>query len=308
MSKRDKQRGPERRGAGLSSLRPRLDQLLRSERLGAMSQQEMYEELDRLIEGIKPALFLPTIVSAALHAPEAAQARLDALLPDWLSERGHVAALGDLVTRELFDDQQRQRALAWLSAAGADTADLLAEIEGWDPFYAAFSAGNEMQAALMIFWYTSRRQQRVQGLSLLLDFQPPWDGAVKDAMRYPQRAPAAALEEFVHVWDRRGAPATPLTAVEAKCRVLEALVHNRESKIRLHSDLIAARDLVVRSLLNMPDGPDTPPFTEADFDFLSSHGERAETLQRQEQRFGYRTRAPDGREIHIIRGPDEDEW
>ena len=306
MSKRDKQRRPERRGAGLSSLRPRLDQLLRSERLAEMSQHAVYKELDRLVEGIKPAVFLPTIVSAAMHAPEAAQARLGELVPDWLSEREYLAVLGGLVTRESLDDQQRQRALAWLSAAGADTGDLVAEIEGWDPFYAAFTAGNEMQASLMIFWYTSRRQQRVHGLSLLLDFQPPWDGAVKDAMRYPQRAPAAVLEEFVHFWDRRGTPAMPLTAVEAKRRALEALAHNRESKIRLHSDLIAARDLFVRYLLRLPDGPDTPDFTEADFDFLSSHGERAEALQRQEQRFGYRTRTADGKEIYVIRGPDDD--
>jgi hypothetical protein len=305
MSKRGKQRRPERRDVGLSSLRPRLDQLLRSERLAELSQDEIYEELDRLIEGIKPAVSLPTIVSAVIHAPEAAQTRLDELMPDWLSERRQMTALGDLVARESLDEQQQQRALTWLSAAGADTGDLVAEIEGWDPFYAAFTAGDEMQASLMIFWYTNRRQQRVQGLSLLLDFQPPWDGAVKDAMRYPQRPPDVALEQFVRFWDRRGAPAEALTAVEAKRRALEALVHNRESKIRLHSDLVAARDLFVRHLLRLPDGPDTPHVTEADFDFLSNHGERAEALQQQEQRFGYRTRMSDGREIRIIRGPDD---
>jgi hypothetical protein len=306
MSKRDKQRRPERRGVGLSSLRPRLDQLLRGERLVELSQDAVYEELDRLIEGIKPTVSLPTIVSAAMHAPEAAQAHLDDLLPDWLSRRGHLTTLGDLVARESLDDQQRQRALAWLSAAGVDTGDLVAEIEGWDPFYAAFTAGNEMQASLLIFWYANRREQRVHGLSLLLDFQPPWDGAVKDAMRYPQRAPEAALEQFVRFWDRRGAPAQALTAVEAKRRALEALARNRESKIRLHSDLVAARDLFVRYLLRLPDGPDTPHFTEADFDFLSSHGKPAEALQREEQRFGYRTRMADGKEILVIRGPDDD--
>jgi hypothetical protein len=306
MSKRDKHRHPERRGAGLSSLRPRLDQLLRSERLAELTQDAIYKEFDQLIDGIKPTVSLPTIVSAVIHAPEAAQTRLDALLPDWLSQRGHLAALRELLAYESLDDQQQQRALVWLSAAGADASDLIAEIEGWDPFYAAFTAGDDMQASLMIFWYTNRRQQRVHGLSLLLDFQPPWDGAVKDAMRYPQRAPAVALEQFVRVWDRRGQPTEALTAVEAKRRALEALVHNRESKIRLHSDLVAARDLFVHYLLRLPDEPDTPHVTEADFDFLSSHGERAEALQQHEQRFGYRTRMPDGEEILVIRGPDDD--
>jgi hypothetical protein len=124
-------------------------------------------------------------------------------------------------------------------------------------------------------------------------------------MQFPQRAPEVALEQFVHSWDRRGVPTRALTAVEAKRRALEALLHNREAKIRLHSDLVAARDLVVRFLLKMPDGSDTPEFAEQDFDYLSSHGERAEALQQQEQRFGYRTRMPDGREIRVIRGPDD---
>jgi hypothetical protein len=306
MSKRDKQRQPERRGVGLSSLRPRLDQLLRSEHLADLMQEALYAELDRLVEGIKPTVSLPTIISAAIHAPETAQAYLDQLLPDWLSRHGHLATLSDLVARESLDDQQQRRALVWLAAAGADTGGLVAEIEGWEPFYAAFTAGDQMQASLMIFWYTNRRQQRVHGLSLLLDFQPPWDGAVKDAMRFPQRTPEVALEQFVYYWQRQGTPVIALTAIEAKRRALEALGHNRESKVRLHSDLAAARDLFVRYLLRMPDGPDTPHFTEADFDFLSSQGERAEALQHQEQRFGYRTRMPDGKEILVVRDLDDD--
>src|SRR5262249_36036699 len=146
MSKRDKQRHPERRGVGLSSLRPRLDQLLRDEHLAELSADALNEKLDRLIEGIKPPVSLPIIISAAMHAPESAQAYLDELLPDWLSRRGHLAMLGDLVAREALDDQQQQRAFVWLAAAGADTGDLVAEIEGWNPFYAAFSAGDDMQA------------------------------------------------------------------------------------------------------------------------------------------------------------------
>jgi hypothetical protein len=305
MSKRDKQRQPERRGAGLSSLRPRLDQLLRSEVVSQAEHGNLYEDLDRLTSGIKPTVFLPTIVAAAIHAPEAAQARLDELLPDWLSARGHLATLGGLLVQQSLDDAQQQRVLAWLASAGADTGELVAELEQWDAFYAAFYAGNPMQASLMIFWYTSRRQHRIHGLGLLLDFEPPWEGAVKDALRYPQRAPEAALDQFVQFWARRGEPAAPLTAVEAKRRALEALEQNRRMNIRLHPDLIAARDLFTRNVLVMPDGPDTPPFTAADFDFLANNGQQPEALKREERRFGYRARTADGKEIRILRGPDD---
>lgn len=157
----------------------------------------------------------------------------------------------------------------------------------------------------MIFWYTSRRQHRVHGLGLLLDFEPPWEGAVKDALRYPQRTPDEALDQFVHIWAQRGEPAVALTAAEAKRRALDALEHNRREHIRLHPDLVAARDLFVRDLLALPDGPDTPRFTAADFDFLANNGRQPEALKREEHRFGYRARTSDGREIRILR-PDDD--
>jgi hypothetical protein len=305
MSKRDKQRQPERRGAGLSSLRPRLDQLVRGESLSQPDQRRAYEELDALTAGIKPAVFLPTLLAATIDAPAGVQDVLSELLPDWLRERGHLAPLRDLAARYTLEAPQQQRALEWLVAAGADTGELVAEREAWDSFYDAYYAGNPMQGSLMIFWYTNRRQHRVHGLGLLLDFEPPWDGAIKDAMRYPQRAPDAALDEFVRFWDRRGQPAVRLTAVEAKRRALEALAHNRESQIRLHPDLVAARDLFVRDLLALPDGPDTPIVTAEDFDFLANNGEAPEALQRQERLFGYRARTTEGKEIRILRGPDD---
>ena len=305
MSKRDKQRQPERRGVGLSSLRPRLDQLLRGESLSQADQHDVYEGLDALTSGIKPAVFLPTIIAAASAAPEAAQVALDELLPGWLSERDHLATLRDLVARQSFGAEQQQRALAWLAAAGADTADLTAELAAWDPFFDAYSASNPAQATLMIFWYTNHRKQRVQGLSLLLDFEPPWDGAVKDAMRYPQRTPEAAIEEFVDFWADRGMTPARLTAVEAKQEALEALEHNRDSNIRLHPDLVTAREQFIRYVLTLPDGPNTPPFTAADFDFLAHNGENPEALKRQERMFGYRARLPDGQEVRILRGPDD---
>lgn len=293
-------------GAGLSSLRPRLDELLRGERLAQPDQPGVYEELDAVTRGIKPAAFLPALVAACQAAPAPVQALLDDVVPDWLHERGHLAALRDLAARESLGADQRQRALAWLAATG-DEADLAA-IEAWDPFFDAYLASNEAQAALMIFWHTSRRKHRAQGLNLLLDFQPPWEGAVKDAFQFAQRMPQAAIEEYVGRWRKRGMELEQLTAVEAKRRALEALESNRREHIRLPEDLIDAREPFLRYVLALPDGPDTPRFDAEDFDFLARNGRQPEALKRDEQRFGYRARMPDGREIRILRGPDDDEW
>jgi hypothetical protein len=308
MGKRDKQRQPERRGAGLSSLRPRLDQLLRGESLAQADQGALYEGLDALTSGIKPAIFLPTIIAAVNAAPEVAQAPLDQLVPGWLSEHEYLATLSELVTRQSLGAEQQPRALAWLAAAGADTGELAAELAAWDPFYDAYRISNPSQGTLMIFWYASPRKHRVQGLSLLLDFEPPWNGAVKDAMRYPQRTPEAAIEEFVDLWADRGMTPARLTAIEAKQEAIEALEHNRESNIRLHADLVSAREHFLRYVLALPDGPDTPAFTAADFDYLAKHGQNPEAIRRQEQMFGYRTRLPNGQEVQILRGPGDDDW
>jgi len=305
MSKKhEKQRQPARRGAGLSSLRPRLDQLLRGDRASADNRQ-IRQDLDALTEGIKPAVVLSTLLAASIDAPEAAQARLTGLLPGWLGQHGRLDALRELAAGDALDEPKRQQALAWLADAGADTADLLAEREAWDAFYGAYYAGNPSQGSLMIFWYTSRRQHRVHGLGLLLDYEPPWEGAVKDAMRYPQRAPDDAIDEFVRFWDRRGESPQRVTALEAKRRALEALEHNRQSNIRLHPDLVVARELFVRNVLSLPDGPDTPQLSAADFDYLAANGQHPETLRRNERLFGYETRMPDGQKIRILRITDD---
>jgi hypothetical protein len=131
-------------------------------------------------------------------------------------------------------------------------------------------------------------------------------GAFNAARPPPPPAPEAALDEFVQFWARRGEPATQLTAAEAKRRMLAALEHNRQEHIRLHPDLISARDLFLRYALALPDEPDTPLFTAEDFDFLASNGRQPEALKRDERRFGYRARLPDGQEIRILRGPDDD--
>ncbi len=150
----------------------------------------------------------------------------------------------------------------------------------------------------MLFWYTNPRRTRVQGFNFLVDYNPPWDGAVKDIILYPQRPPEKAMVEFVESWKARMPQPTELiTSVEAKQKILEALTCNRETHIRLPADLIANRETFIRYVLPLPDGPETPRFTVVDFDVLSQNGERPETIIHFEQTVGDQVRMLDRKEF-----------
>lgn len=306
---RNKQQ-PARRGAGLSSLRPRFDALVRQGQL-VHPDDPSHAALDSLTESIKPDTFLPIVLSAAASAPGEAQPQLDTTMASWLSARGHLPALRALVERKTLDEAQHERALAWLAAAGEQTEALA--LEAWAPFYDAYDAGNDFQGVVMVFWYTSRRRHRVTGLSFLVDYEPPWEGAVKDGMRFPQRSPEAMITDFVDIWTTRGTPAERLTAADAKRRVLTALQQNRAQNIRIHPDLVREREAFIANVLSLPDAPETPALSVEEFDHLAREGRSPEALQQQEQLFGYQTRLPSGEQI-LVAPPDDldaldlDEW
>ena len=290
-----------------SALRPRLDALWSSPALPWQDQDAAYAGLEAVTQGIKPALFLPTMLTAHSAALVETQARLDEVVPAWLRDRGYVASLEELVAHAALDSEQQPRALRWLAEAGRDP-DTLAALSEWDPFYRADFCGDDSQAALILLWYTNPQRNRVQGYNFLIDYNPPWEGSVKDIIVYPQRSPQVALADFVVRWQARmPRPVEQIDAVEAKRKILEALAQNRAAKIRLPADLIASRELFARYVLTLPDGLATPSFTMEDFDELSQTGERPEAIMHFEQTVGRRVRMPDGQEVLVMGNPDWDE-
>lgn len=268
--------------------------------------------MDALAKGIKPEIFLQAIIATQLDASDSLRDWIDDALPSWLRERNYLEPLRTMVAREMVSGEQEQQALTWLEAARSDVRDLVALVQQ-DTFYQAYYNGNEMQAALIILWYANRQQTRVRGFNFLIDFQPPWDGSVKDNIYFGQRTPEAAIREFVELWYERtrmyGTAVKSLDAVAAKQKALTALTCNREQNIRLPADLAPYREPFVRHILSLPDGPDTPAFSAADFDYLRDHGQSPEMLSRNEKMFGYRTRMPDGKELVILRDPElDDDW
>ncbi len=285
-----------------SALRPRLDALWSNATLPQHDRDALSADLDAITQGITPALFLPIMLRAYSAAPPETQARLDEVLPAWLHDRGYDAELEALMTHRSLDSAHEELAVQWLAAAGRDPSTLVA-LTQWDPFYRADFCGDDSQAALILLWYVNRQQTRVQGYNVLIDYNPPWDGAVKDIVVYPQRAPLTAVAEFVDRWRARMPLATiQIDAVEAKEKILQALACNRAANIRLPEDLIASRELFVRYVLALPADPLTPSFTVEDFDFLAQHGERPEAIMQFERSVGRRVRRPDGTEVFIMGG------
>ncbi len=309
MSKKHKKKPSASGLPAVALLRPRLDALWGQEALARKEDSAVRADLDAMARGVRPdALFL-TMLQAYLAAPAESQARLDAIVPGWLRERGHQDTLTKIAADVSLAGDLQERALAWLMAAGVETS-ALARPPQTEMFYRAYFYEDDSQATLHILWYTDARKTHVRGFNFLIDYNPPWDGAVKDIIFYPQRTPQGAIKDFIEIWNQRGMRLKSITAMEAKQKALKALDCNRKSNIRLPRDLIAARQHLIRQVLSLPDGPNTPTITTKDIDFLCRNGQRPEEIMRFEQTVGRRVRMKDGKEIIVMGHPPgfDEEW
>ncbi len=310
MSKKHKKKSSSPNLSSAVLLRPRLDALWSQEALAHKEDSAAQADLDAIARGVRPDTLLLAVLQAYLTAPAQSQARLDAVLPGWLRERGYQDALTKIAADLSQTGDLQERALAWLAAGGVETSALVQPPQP-DTFYRAYLYKDDSQATLNILWYTDARKTHVRGFNFLIDYNPPWDGAVKDIIFYPQRTPERAIKDFLGEWNQGGMRLKPITAVEAKQKILTALDCNRESSIRLPRDLIAAREHLIRQVLSLPEGPDTPSFTTKEIDFLCRNGQRPEEIMRFEQKVGRRVRMKDGKEVIIMGHPpgfDDDGW
>ena len=292
-------------------LRGRLEQLCATSDEQMSNPDAFSAALDNLVEGIKPPFFLQTMLKTYQAAPDSTQNFLDQVLPPWLCARTHLKSLEKLVLQYELDSTEEQIALTWLQAGGSDT-EALAKAQQ-DNFFSAYIYSDDFgsQSVVNLFWYCDRPRRHVRGFNFLIDYNPPWSGAVKDIALYPARTPQDAIHEFVDFWSRRsGEPMIPLSAPEAKKKILSALRCNDNENIRLPQDLRACREEFVRYVLTLPDESDTPSLTISDFDALSSQGEAPEQIMSFEQNVGRRVRLESGQEVVILGAPSrsEDDW
>lgn len=300
--KKRKSKQPSTHVSPLTFLRPRLDKLLDDDTLADQDARDITRGLEDVCTGLKPDDFLPVLLRACQSAPAPVQTRLNDVVPGWLSKRGEVDVLHTLVQRQNLNPQSQSLALTWLETTGIDPA-AVQEIREQSPFYGAYHYSDDSQGMLVILWYTDGRRYKVQGLNFLYDFNPPWEGAVKDIMVCGINSPERILHRYVHFWTDQGTPLQPISDAEAKQEVLKCLTINQQEGIRLPRDLIINRRLFLEHILTLPDTPDTLPFTAEDFDTLSRTGETAESIRDFESRVGRRVRMDDGQEVLIMGSP-----
>lgn len=304
MAKKKKpQRAPNL--SPLSLLRPRLDGLLNNPGWATGDAAAIQADLSAVVKGIEATAYLPVLLKTVNDADPAAQQKLTPLLPAWLEQMGTVDALSALVEQGNLQPQEQALAGTLLQAVGVEVSPVSAA--AGHAFHSAYYGADELgsQAFLILLWATNRQQSRVRGLNFLIDFNPPWDGAVKDVAMLPQRSPREMVAQFIDGWRHQEVEMDieQLDGAGAKQRLIEALTCNRTQAIRLARDVVAARDLVAKHILALPDLPDAPPFTLDDFDELARTGQSTESLRHTEQTMGRRVRMEDGKELLVMGDP-----
>lgn len=293
-----------------SALRPRLDGLWAEGALLHKDDGAIEGDLDALARDVAPDFFVETMLHAYADASAPVRARLDGVLPGWLGRHDYLGVLKKMVAERALAQDLRSPALAWMKAGGLDTRsfDRVPDLF-WRAYYYDDEAvlGEKSQAYVAVFWYTGPRKNRAQGMAFLLDYNPPWDGSVKDILLAPRRHPERLIKDFLDVWVRGNMEPEIVSAERAKTVILTALNCNRAAGLRLPRDLIAAQEEFVRYVLPLPDAPDTPAFTADDFAFLARTGKRPEEVMHFEQTVGRRVRMEDGKEVLVMGGPDWDE-
>lgn len=293
-----------------TTLRLRLDNLWADSALLHKDDKAIKGDLDVVARNISPDLLVKTMLRAYLSTSATARARLDSVLPRWLSQHNHMNVLKEMAADLSLDIDLRPTALAWMKAVGVDTKplerlpDLFLEAYYYDD---TAMLGEKSQAYVVVFWYTNPKRNRAQGIGFLLDYNPPWDGSVKDILVTPRRLPKRLLRDILGVWEQGGMEPEPVSAEQAKAVILTALNCNRAANLRLPHDLIAQREAFARYVLSLPDAPGTPSFTMDDFDSLARNGKSPEEVVHFEQTVGRRVRLEDGKELLIMGGPDWDD-
>jgi hypothetical protein len=285
----------------LSGLPTRLERLFMEQ----TDPAELGAALDRLTDGLKPTSFLPLLVGAFAAAPDSQRALLDEPVSTWLREHGLLTVLRDLELRHLPGAPEREMMRAWLAAGGI--APLSSQdLNPVDRMIAAYEVSDEAQASVTLFYFVDGRRRRVRISSFLIDFQPPWEGALKDLAYRSFPDAERARDEYFAVWEENIHEQRPIAVTDATRRVWTALRQSQAQGIRLPADFVAVMGEVVPFLLALPVDPEAPALTPDEIKALASTGRKPEDIVRDERLFGYQQRLPDGSILRILRPPDDD--
>lgn len=259
--------------------------------------------LNKTAEGLKPADFFAMLLARFKKSTPAIQEGFAEHVADWLQSSQMAGPLHRLLEEQKLQQEHEATICEWLSAAGVSLTEY-EERKSIPTFFKAFQLVNEMQGAVIGLFYTDHRRIRVRAMTLLLDFQPPWEGSVKDIMMKGPFSESDAVKQMVDHWVNRGIPPEEIDGATFKKVFFDALQSNKKEGIALPKDLTRQRDFFFRHIPILPDTPETGSFTEVDFDMLSKLTRTPEQLAEHEELFGYDTRLPGGEEVILHRFDD----
>jgi hypothetical protein len=283
--------------SSLALLRPRLDRMLAAEELPLQDSQAVLASLEAAGQGIKPGDFLAVLLKACTAAAGFTN-WLDGPVSSWLAqsaERGN--ALAELIAQGSLASAEDNLARQWAAQAGIPVPE--AGSEPVHPFYKAWTVTGEWQGVVIILWHTDRARRQVGGMSFLYDFNPPWEGAVKGVILFPEDRLERAEQRLLNHWRQRGTLLEPIAAPAAKTEVLKRLLANQAQHIRLPADLITAHDEFFAYIYSLPDDATTPAFSPQDFLDLCQFEQQPEAIMQYERTVGRRVRTADGKEILV---------
>ena len=288
-------------------LRQRLEQELSQVVLATEGESDLIARLEDGMQGVSLDAYLPALLELyPILSPEI-QNQLDTHVPPWLYERNESRLLAKLMRNRDLSAVVRERARLWMQAAWSPTAPV--EAAGDISFYQAYHYSDDSQGIIILLWFSDAQRRQAAGMSFLIDYNPPWEGAIKDIGDLPPCPLKQAVRRYVNPWMQRGLKLEKVGAAEAKRIIIQRLDVNRREKIRLPRDLVRSRQLFLEHVLTLPDLPDTLPFTETDFLWLSKLEKTAESIRAFEHAVGRRVRLPDGQEVIVMGDPfDDDDW
>ena len=286
----------------IAALRPRLDGLIHNPGWLQRGIDSTSADLDAVTKQIQPADYLPVLLRAFSDNNSNNKDQYIAVLSAWLQQEQRLVVLQQIVAKNLLSGDSLQLALALLQDADIEVA-----LSAPSSFYKAFYGDDDFgsQGFLIILWYTNQQKTRVSGVNFLRDFNPPWDGAIKDSFQFPQRSPQDAVRQYVDRMRQGRITIREVGDVRAKQLMIECFRCNQAQSIRPSRDTIALRNVILDKIFTLPDDESTPLFTIDEFDRILTIGKTADEIMQYEKTVGRRVRLEDGKEI-LIMGADDD--
>ncbi len=259
--------------------------------------------LDALVQGIKPEQFFGFFLPASRNAHEQIIENIKAFLPEWVAANAYAPAFREFITKAMLEGENYPFSAALTGALNIDVAgEVEAKLQAaQNLFVEAFAHDDkEWQCSIIGFWYTDKRKYQQHGFSLLIDRNPPWNGAVKDFFLITSGQVSYVKQGLSHAFNGFNGPRQhKRTETEVKELIFRAFQDSKKNGIRLPHDLIAEKDAFWNFWSKLPDTPLTEGFTREDFNALLRNGKTAESIMHYEQTVGREIIGDNGERIFV---------